>query len=151
MSQIRKNTKQKLTINMKQLLTIALLFISLNCISQSNDFIGKWVGEDKGEVGYMNFDKEGFITCEFDGQTIGGKEFIMSNQKASMVYEINTNANPVKVDFIITFKVNGAKQKLMFIAKFKDKNTLVMASGFNSGVRPTEFTDDNSIVLTRTE
>ena len=80
---------------------------------------------------------------------MGGKEFMMNGQKGQMTYNINTDVEPIEIDFIITKIAGGETMKLLFIAEFKDKDTMLLAATFKEGTRPTEFTDDNSIILKR--
>ena len=96
----------------------------------------------------MIFDNEGYVTIETDGETFGGKEFEMNGEKGSMSYVINSSAEPIQIDLIMTKLETKEQRSMLFIAKFKDDDTIIMASNFNS-LRPTEFTTDNSITFKR--
>jgi hypothetical protein len=69
-------------------------------------FIGKWIGEDKKDIGYLNFDSEGFAYFEIQGQIMGGKEFVQNGKKGSMTYEINSETKPIQVDLIVPMLYN---------------------------------------------
>lgn len=114
------------------------------------DLVGKWVGEDKGDIGFFIFDDEGYVILEAQGQVIGGKEFMISEQKCSMTYTVNYDVKPMEIDFTITLLETKDENKMLFIAKPIDNNTLKIASSFNS-VRPTEFNESNSVILRRVE
>ena len=132
---------------------IIVLFLCIPLLSfQFNkgvtDFVGKWTGEDNGQVGSIVFDEEGYASIEVGGEILGGKNFELNGKKGSMTYEINTNAKPIEVDFVIKIQETGEVKKMFGIAEFKDKNNMIFALGF-TGVRPTEFNDNNAINLKR--
>ncbi len=132
---------------------IVLFIIPLLSLTVENDkgkFIGKWIGEDKKDIGYINFDSEGFAYIEIQGQILGGKEFIQNGKKGSMTYEINNETKPIQVDLIITIFESKKQKKLLCISNFIDDNTMEFALGFE-GVRPTRFDSENSIILKREE
>ena len=115
---------------------------------KTNQFIGRWTGEDKGDIGYMVFDAEGYASFEINGQVFGGKEFTIQGKKGSMMYEINNTAKPIEVDFIVTQLESGVQKRMLCIAKFTDTDNMRFAMGFNNS-RPTEFTELNAIRLKR--
>ncbi|MBU2922323.1 hypothetical protein KO504_13300 [Winogradskyella psychrotolerans] len=133
---------------MKYLFTLFIIpTLLLNTTTNTNDFIGKWKGEDKNEIGYIIFDDEGYASFEINGQTIGGKEFFMNGKKGKMTYTINYDTNPIEVDFTMTKIESGESKKMLGIAEFTDEDTLKFNINFDAA-RPTEF-DDDSIILTR--
>jgi hypothetical protein len=111
-------------------------------------FIGKWIGEDEKEIGYLNFDLEGYAYFEVQGQIMGGKEFVQNGKKGNMTYEINSESNPIQVDLIATMLESGKQKKLLCIAKFIDNDTMEFAINFEEK-RPTEFNSENSIIFKR--
>ena len=119
----------------------------LNSTSQKEDFVGKWIGEDKGDIGYIVFDEEGYASFEIEGQIMGGKEFTMNGQKGKMTYSINDKVNPIEIDFIITKIDTEESMELLGIAEFIDKDTVNFSISYNS-VRPTQF-GETSIILKR--
>lgn len=119
----------------------------LNSTSQKEDFVGKWIGEDKGDIGYIVFDEEGYASFEIEGQIMGGKEFTMNGQKGKMTYSINDKVSPVEIDFIITKIDTEESMELLGIAEFIDKDTVNFSISYNS-VRPTQF-GETSIILKR--
>ena len=119
----------------------------LNLTSQKEDFVGKWIGEDKGDIGYIVFDEEGYASFEIEGQIMGGKDFTMNGQKGKMTYSINDKVNPIEIDFIITKIDTEESMELLGIAEFIDKDTVNFSISYNS-VRPTQF-GETSIILKR--
>ena len=128
------------------LLTIPLL--SISSINNKNKFIGKWIGTSKGEIGFVNFDKEGFASFEIQGQIFGGKEFVLNGEKGKMTYKINDNVTPIQIDFTVTKIKTKEEMKILCIAKFKNENEMEFAMNFNNN-RPVEFNSENSMILKR--
>ena len=131
-----------------------LLFIipltSFNSINQTIDFVGKWAGDENGEIGFIIFDKEGYASFEIEGMVLGGKEFEMNGEKGKMTYKINVDANPIEVDFTLTKLEIGEQKKMLCIAKFIDENSMQFAMSFDAE-RPISFDGDSSITLKRVE
>ncbi|THV59963.1 hypothetical protein EZV76_05225 [Flagellimonas alvinocaridis] len=135
---------------MKRLLIIFFI-VPLMSMTIENDrakFVGKWIGEDKKEIGYLNFDSEGYAFFEIQGQVFGGKEFIFDGKKGKMTYEINSDTNPIEVDLIVTKLESGEQKKLLCIAQFIDNDTMKFAISFEEK-RATEFDTENSIIFKR--
>lgn len=133
---------------MKYLLTLFIIpFLLFNTTTQKEDFVGKWIGDDQGEVGYIVFDNEGYAAFEVNGQVMGGKEFYMKGQKGKMTYTINYEASPIEVDFTLTKVQSGESKKILGIAEFTDKDIMNFNISFDAE-RPSEF-DENSITLKR--
>ena len=129
------------------LLLIVVPFLSFNIINDKNKFIGKWVGDDQYEIGYINFDDEGYAYFEIEGQIIGGKEFVFDGKKGRMTYEINSNVDPIEIDLIITKLESGEQKKLFCIASFIDDDSMKFAIDFET--RPDGFNSENSIIFKR--
>ncbi|MBT8326640.1 MAG: hypothetical protein KJP21_02890 [Bacteroidia bacterium] len=117
---------------------------------QQNPFIGKWIGESKGDVGSMAFDVEGYATIELDGQEMGGKEFEVDGVRSQLGYEFNDSVQPIELNFLLRNLETEEEKKMRLIARFISHDSLELASNFNE-TRPTEFTEENSIILTRVE
>lgn len=133
---------------MKHLLAFFIIpLVLLNTTSQKDTFVGKWIGEDQNEIGYLIFDNEGYAAFEINGQVMGGKEFIMNGQKGKMTYSINYGTTPIEVDFTVTKVESGESKKILGIAEFTDKDTMNFDMSFDDE-RPTEFAE-NSITLKR--
>ena len=128
------------------LLIFILPLFSYTSDSVSEDFIGKWIGDDKGQIGVMIFDKDGYVSIEIQGEVLGGKEFERNGKKGSMTYEIRPNKDVFEVDFILTILDTNDQNKLLGIAKFKDKNHMIFAISVK-GERPKDFNENNSINL----
>ncbi|WP_111683070.1 hypothetical protein [Winogradskyella tangerina] len=135
---------------MKKFLTLLLIvpLLSMTVEIDNSKFIGKWVGEDGKEIGYITFDSEGYATFEIQGQVFGGKEFVLDGKRGKMTYEIKDGTEPIEVDLIMTNLDNGDVRTLSCIANFIDDNTMEFAMGF-SDKRPTDFGGEDAIILKR--
>ncbi|NMH86543.1 hypothetical protein [Flavivirga algicola] len=130
------------------ILLLAIPLLSLTTKNDTSRFIGKWKGEDNGDIGYIIFDKEGYATFEIQGKTFGGKEFVLKEEKGSLTYKIDDSKDPIQVDFIITKLATGEEKRLLCIANFLDTDTMEFAINYKNN-RPTEFDTENSIILKR--
>ena len=129
------------------------LIVPLLSMTMENDrakFIGKWIGQDGKEIGYLNFDSEGYAYFKIEEQIFGGKEFFFDGKKGKMTYEIKNKENPIQLDLIITILESGEQEKFLCIAEFIDNDTMKFAMTFKSK-RPTEFNSENSILFKRTK
>ncbi len=140
-------------LNMKKLILLlfTIPFLAFHSVDTEISIIGKWKGEDKGDIGFVHFDKEGYALFETGDQKIGGKEFIMKGQKAKMTYKLNTSTKPMELDFIITILETNESNKIFGIVEFENENKMHLAVGFGGSARPTEFDNDNSIYFFREE
>ena len=126
-------------------LRFLFLYISLHVFalsSHSQSFKGTWKGESNGEIGTMSFDKKGYVAFIIDGESVGGKEYIIEGVKMSMTYEYDESAEPHTLDFIISM-ANEEITRMLGIYKFIDKNTLVINMDFDGISRPLEFGEDD--------
>ena len=89
-----------------------------------------FVAKDEKEIGYMNFDSEGYAYFEIQGQILGGKEFVMNGKKGKMTYEINREFNPIKIAFIVTLLESGEQKRLLCSSNFIDNDTMEFAINF---------------------
>tara|TARA_A100000171_G_C2043982_1_gene101847 strand:+ start:64 stop:477 length:414 start_codon:yes stop_codon:yes gene_type:complete len=124
--------------------------LSFSSINNNQRFVGKWIGEDKGDVGMIIFDKEGYAYFEIGEKSFGGKEFIYDGKKGKLTYSINSELDPIQVDFTITKLKTNEQMNLLGIAKFIDNENMILALNFDDS-RPNEFNDDNSIHLKKVE
>ena len=139
---------------MKKLL---LLFIATLTLTSFNKYsnsefsiIGKWEGQDENESGYIIFQKDGYAYFDFQGQVMGGKEFVIRGQKASMTYEVDYSKTPMTIDIIVKKIETGEINKLLCIAEKIDKNQIKLQMDF-TGVRPTQFNENDSLIFNRTD
>ena len=139
---------------MKKIILLILITCALTSFQnyEIDEFslIGKWKGEADNEVGYIVFQEDGYAYLEFQGQIIGGKEFVIKGEKGSMYYEVDYDKTPITVDLIVKKIESGKTKKLLFIAQIVSENQIKMQLDF-SGVRPTEFDDANSLIFNRVE
>lgn len=134
---------------MKMILSF-LLLLNLTSVYQSttSPFIGKWKGEDKQGIGYLQFDSAGYAQLQIYGELIGGESFKMQDEDYSLSYFVNENLTPIGVDFVLTNIETREERSLRMIAEFFGNDSLKLGSDFNE-VRPMAFTDENAIILTR--
>jgi hypothetical protein len=132
------------------ILLFVLPIMSMTIETDNSLFIGNWIGNDKGSIGKMTFDKAGFAWLEINGELIGGKESELGGTKRSLTYEINSQVDPIEVDLIKTDLESGKESRMLCIVRFIDNNTMEFASNFG-GNRPKEFNPENSIILKRQE
>ncbi|WP_420573894.1 hypothetical protein [Kordia sp.] len=129
------------------LVTLMLLF---SFTAPEGDHIGKWKGQDKGDIGFLTLSSDGYATFEFNGQTLGGKSYDHQGRKAAMKYTVNTGTTPTSIDFIIVeSKSKKELGRLKGIIKMNSRNEMQMAMTFGGGTgRPKDFTKD-AIVFDR--
>jgi len=137
---------------MKKLILLfitSLILTSFSKVSETDfNIIGKWKGEDNSEVGYISFDKEGYAYFEFNGQKIGGKEFLIEGKKGSMRYEIEFTENFINVDLIVTvIDENKTKSLLCLVEKLND-DEMRFTIGFE-GERPKGFENNDAMIFKR--
>ena len=133
----------------KNLLLLLLITTLTSLTNISTSYVGKWKGEDKGDIGFLTLDDEGYAYFDSGGQIIGGKSYNHQGVNASMRYEINENVTPYSIDFIITdLTQNVELGRLQGVVKLIEDNKLRMAIGFGGVPRPTDFTKD-AIIFNR--
>ena len=125
--------------------------LSFNSDSIKIDIVGRWTGEDQGVVGFMIFDSEGYASMEFSGKVMGGKSFLMNGENAKMTYTFNSDKDPAELDMIVSNEDGKIIRAIYCIAEFKNKNNMKLAASFGSPTRPAEFTEKNTMNLTRIE
>lgn len=130
------------------ILLIAIPFLSLTTINDRDQFVGKWVGNDNQEIGFIQFDEEGYVSLGIEGQEMGGKNFEIRGEKGDMTYTINDKTDPIEVDLVVTKLKSGEQKKLLCIVKFLSVDQMKIAIDFQN-LRPTGFTEENSIILTK--
>lgn len=134
------------------ILWITLSFTTTTLSAQS--LIGKWKGEDGGEVGIITFDKEGYVAFTVNGESIGGKAYKVEGMVFDMVYEIDDTVTPHTMDFVISMDGSELEvSRMEGIYRFDDDKTLVINMKFDGSGRPEAFDDssDDQIRLTKTK
>lgn len=138
---------------MKRLIFLLLALPLISFTSDTNllakkTLVGQWIGADGGDVGFITFEKDGYLRLKIGQEEIGGKEFEMDGVKAKMTYEVNYKSDPIEVDFIFEALDGSTTRRMLCIAEFINKDEIKFASDF-SKVRPLAFTPENSIVFKR--
>lgn len=137
---------------MKSLKRLSILIVSFVLFSaftliETPPCVGKWKGEDKGDIGYITFTKDGYALFEFDGQIMGGKSFVRDGVEASMQYEVEKKDNYYNVDIIVKKIENDETMGILQgIFKMNSETEMVLALGFEGSSRPTNF-ENNEISL----
>jgi hypothetical protein len=136
---------------MKQI--IILLVVASTCLSfktstLNKNILGKWVGTDKSEIGYITFKEAGEAYFEVGEQIYGGEEFEVDGKLFNMYYTSNFEVQPFEIDFVVTELDTKEVRKMICIGEFIDENSMNFAVGFDDE-RPTDFEGPNAIVLTR--
>ncbi|WP_320815147.1 hypothetical protein [Flavobacterium sp.] len=136
---------------MKKLILLLLTLFGLTSfapLETKNDLIGEWIGNDKGEIGKLVFQKNGYAYFVMGNQKFGGESFVMEGKKGSMKYTVDDKTNPFKIDLIISIEGTKIVKKQKCIAKFISKNKLNFAIGFEDE-RPTNFDGENSLIFNK--
>jgi hypothetical protein len=133
----------------------SVVLISLMAAStKSSPLVGKWRGEDGGEVGFITFDKKGYVTFSIRNQEIGGKEYLSDGVVYDMTYDTDETTEPYKIDFvIITHEDQLEIARMPGIYRFSDHQTLIINMKFDGSERPETFdeTSDDQITLRKTK
>ena len=114
--------------------------------------IGKWQGEDEGEMGIITFEKGGYVSFIVDGEVVGGKKYAVEGIVMDVYYETDDSVIPHTIDFI--FKLNEGQieiSRMLGIYQLVDEKTLILNMKFDGQERPT-ILDENSkdqITLTK--
>jgi hypothetical protein len=146
-----KNDKIKPMRKIILLLLATLILTSFNKYHTSEfSIVGKWKGEVGKDIGYITFQNDGYAFFEYQGQIIGGKEYVVNGIKGTMTYEVNYSKTPMDIDLIVKKIESGEINKLFCIAEKIDKNVIKFQMDFN-GNRPMEFNDNDAIIFQRVE
>lgn len=127
---------------MKKIFFLVVAVVSFLSFKSNNtyDLIGKWKGSDKKDIGYIIFEREGYASFEFQGQLLGGKEFEINGEKATMFYKVDDTKEPIALDFIMTKIKTGETRNLRCIIKWVTKDCFKMEIGFTEKY-PEDFSD----------
>ena len=133
---------------MKKLITLLLITFTLVAFKSSSEFniVGKWKANDKNEMGYMVFQKNGYAYILINGKKIGGKEFEMNGVKMSMSYSMDYSKKPIEYDFIITLIDENITQNMPGILEIINNDKIKVELGFD-GQRPTTFGQSTEEVI----
>lgn len=125
---------------MNKLYFILLLFpiILLSTEVIQEDLVGVWHCLDGEEHGYLTFDSAGYLTIQFKGLKVGGKEFETEGEKAQVTYKLIADFDPMHLDITITKLESGEEIVLKSIIKFINPDSLVIAVG-SKRRRPASF------------
>lgn len=134
-----------------------IFFICFYLISftteKDNRYIGKWIGQDKGDVGFLTLTKDRYATFEFDNEIWGGRSYKHGSILAALKYSVNTKKSPYQINFIIWDKKKAVEAgRMKGIIKFKNDNEMLMAINFTgSEIRPQDFSIDTITFIRQKE
>lgn len=128
-------------------LALATLVLLLSFTTPKEEYIGKWKGQDKGDIGFLTLTDDGYALFEFNGQIMGGKSYNHQGIDAYMRYTVNTGISPAGIDFIIyTKKDNKELARMKGIIEMDSSDELHLALTFGDGSsRPTDFSKDDIV------
>lgn len=125
-------------------LAVITLMLLFSFTAPEGQYVGKWKGKDKGDIGFLTLSEDGYAIFEFNGQTMGGKSYKHGDFNAAMKYTVNYGTSPAAIDFIITDNdSNEELGRLKGIINMKSRNEMQMALTFGGKTgRPTDFSKD---------
>lgn len=136
---------------MKSLFTLLFFTLTIAVSAQQEKLVGSWTGEDKGDVGTVIFDEEGYFTLINNGKTMGGKEFDLTSEvKAKMTYAVKPGSNPIEVTLTMTAIDIDYSDNMYGLIRFVNDNEIIFALG-ELGVKIDKITDTNSMTFRRTK
>ena len=138
---------------MKTLLCSAFLISSTFCFSQKIDstiVIGTWQSEldEDNTFGSFIFDKDGFITIESLGITMGGANGMAKGKPIQMIYKLDVSKKPMQLDILVR-KPETKTNMIAMRAIVEFSSDLKMKIAIDQEQRPTEFTPENSMSFSR--
>lgn len=137
---------KKTTFNL--LLLLLTITFSTQIVS-AQSLVGKWKGEDNGEVGIINFDKDGYVSFTVGGELVGGKNYQAEGLTFDMFYETDDSVTPHTVDFIIKMDEGQIEvARMQGIYDLVDKKTLVINMKFDGTERPAALDDASEDQIT---
>lgn len=136
----------------KSTISLLSLFLTITLSSQitsAQSLVGKWKGEDNGEVGIIHFDKDGYVSFTVGGEHVGGKNYQAEGLTFDMFYETDDSVTPHKVDFIIKMDEGQIEvARMQGIYNLVDKKTLVINMKFDGSERPAALDDTSEDQIT---
>jgi uncharacterized protein (TIGR03067 family) len=138
---------------MKTVLCSAFLVFSTFCFSQKIDstiVIGTWQSEldEDNTFGSFIFDKEGFVTIESQGVTMGGPNGMAKGKPIQMIYKLDVSKKPMQLDILVR-KVETKAEMIAMRAIVQFSSDLKMKIAIDQEQRPTAFTTENSMSFSR--
>lgn len=141
--------------NLKRFSVLIFIFLQLCAFTSDKDkrYIGKWKGQDKGDIGFLTLTKHRYATFEFNNEIWGGRTYNHGTINASLRYKVNTKTTPYEINFIIWDKKKAIEAgRLKGILKFNNDNEMQMAINFSgSSQRPKDFSKDNITFFRQTD
>ncbi|MDX1653545.1 MAG: hypothetical protein R3277_13695 [Brumimicrobium sp.] len=135
----------------KRLLLLFLVVCStllFSHVHSQNAHLGLWKGSNQGQVGYISLDSLGYAFFVIEGDTVGGKSFMLEGHEVSMKYKIKYNESHHHIDFIIYLKNQNIEiSKLPGIFKFNDDQSILLCINFDSEDRPSDFNEEDILTL----
>ncbi|MES2486760.1 MAG: hypothetical protein V4581_12545 [Bacteroidota bacterium] len=113
-----------------------LLFIAVFALSSFTgsekefDIVGRWESTVEGEVFIFTFEKDGYAFLQKGDVTMGGKEFEIAGEKASLTYTVDYIKTPHQLDIVVTRLAANEKQTMLKgIFKVQGDNEMLLVMG----------------------
>ena len=128
------------------LLFLATVLPSFTVPGTAFSIVGKWKSVDKkGNVAFMFFDKEGYVSMGSGDKLLGGKEFEMNGEKGRMTYVVDYPKN--MLDLVITRIATKEQKKLLGIYKIINANEILLV--MQPDKRPVSLTGPDALTFKR--
>jgi uncharacterized protein (TIGR03067 family) len=129
---------------------IALLLPLLSATDTKTQHVGTWKGEDPEKISSVHLMENGNAFFINKKDTIGGESFKIHEGMAEMVYEVDYNTAPKRLDFIIRMKKSKTEiSRMKSIFKFDQKGKMNLCMNFTGEDRPEEFYKERTLVLVK--
>lgn len=118
----------------------------------TNKHIGTWSHTDDGVTSSFVFQKNGFAKIITGKDTIGGESYRIDGEEYSLKYSANYTKNPHYITLTMYFKNSNIRVSSMKgIFKFNAEGKMVLCLDFEEGPRPTNFVEEDTVTLTKSE
>ncbi|MBF4983775.1 hypothetical protein FNJ87_05315 [Nonlabens mediterrranea] len=120
---------------------LLILLTSFTTLVGDSPYVGRWKGEAKSNIGFLELTSDGYAVLEFNGSKMGGKSYYHDGKELAMTYQIDDKQSPVAIDLIRIDKSDDTEVgRLKGILETKSKDQLHIALGFGREDRPTDYT-----------
>ena len=105
---------------LKALSLTAVIFMfltSFTALVGDSPHVGRWKGEDKGDMGFLELTSDGYATFEFEGQKMGGKSYVSDGVELAMTYKIDKKQKHELKNGILYLKGGDLTEELMNFPK----------------------------------
>lgn len=106
--------------------------------------VGKWYGGAAGEAeqGHFIFDSDRTVTMTTEGDTLGGKDWVIDGKAFSLRYEITNSTSPKGIDLVI-YSAGEKLGSMKGIIRMINEDELEMKISPMGEARPTELKNES--------